>query len=102
MSEQAPDGGEERVERPGPTEDDLRGAQRVRYRRAPRYRLLVTTGVVLGAVVALVLALVVATPTETYGRAAIFGYLLAGLGIVGGLLGGVVGVLLDRSARRRT
>ena len=100
MSEQAPERSGDRGERPGPTAEQLAGAQHVRYRRAPRYRLLIGLGVVLGALAALVLTFV-ATPTETYGRAAIFGYLLAGLAIVGGLLGGLVGVALDRVVRRR-
>ncbi|WP_299040123.1 hypothetical protein [uncultured Pseudokineococcus sp.] len=100
MSEQQPDRSGDRDERPAPTAEELAGAQRVRYRRAPRYRLLIGLGVVVGALAALVLTFV-ATPTETYGRAAIFGYLLAGLGIVGGLLGGLVGVGLERAVRRR-
>ena len=100
MSEQLPDRSGDRDERPAPTAEELEGAQRVRYRRAPRYRLLVGLGVVVGALAALALT-VVATPNETYGRAAVFGYLLAGLGIIGGLLGGLVGVLLDRLARPR-
>jgi len=98
VSEQAPDRSEDRGERPSPTAEELQGAQRVRYRRAPRYRLLVGLGVGVGVLAAVVLTFV-AVPTETYGRAAIFGYLLAGLGIVGGLLGGLVGVALERTTR---
>lgn len=105
MSEQPPpvDGDDRRTdgagERPAPTEADLAGAQRVRYRRAPRYRVLIGLGAALGAVLALVLALV-ADPGETYSRAALFGYLLAALGLSLGLLGGLVGVLLERVGRR--
>ncbi|WP_298806064.1 hypothetical protein [uncultured Pseudokineococcus sp.] len=108
MSEQPPpvDGDDRRTdgtdgagERPAPTEADLAGAQRVRYRRAPRYRVLVGLGVAVGAVLALVLALT-SEPSATYSRAAVFGYLLAALGLSLGLLGGLVGVLLERVARR--
>lgn len=83
-----------------PTEADLAGAQQVRYRRAPRYRLLIGLGALVGVVAAVVLT-AVATPTATYGRGEIFGYLLAGLVLVGGLLGGLVGVLLERVVRGR-
>ena len=82
-------------EREAPTPEELAGAQRVVRRRVPRYRVLIVLGVVVGVVVAVVLS-TQATATPEFPRSSVLGYLVAGLGIAGGLLGGLVGVVLER------
>ncbi|MEJ5913057.1 hypothetical protein [Pseudokineococcus sp. 1T1Z-3] len=87
-------------ERPAPTAEELAGAERVDLRRRPRYTVLIVLGALVGVVVAAGLT-ATAQDNDTYSAAAVFGYLAAGLALVGGLLGGLVGVLLERVARRR-
>lgn len=85
---------------PDPTPEELARARRVTVRRAPRFRVFLALGFLVGAVVAVVLATSV-EPTGRYSQGAVLGYLLAGLGGVGVLAGGLVAVVLDRTRRQR-
>ena len=68
---------------------------RARRTRSPKYGVFIGVGVLLGALVAGV-ATFALPATEEYGYATVLGYTALVLGLVGGLLGGVVAVLLDR------
>ncbi len=67
----------------------------VRVRRAPRYRRFTVTGVVLGLVVAVV-AVQFATPTAHISRTDVAVYLAVLFGGVGGLLGLLCAVTVER------
>ena len=71
----------------------------VRLRRAPRYRAFVGTGAVLGAVVGIVARLLLGDPASVFSAATTTGYLAAIGLLLGGLIGGVVAVLVERPGR---
>ncbi len=80
--------------------------QMPRYRRtsAPKYPVFIGLGIVLGVLVAGVVTLL--TPLEPdpvtgqqYSVGKVLGYLSLVLALVGGMLGGVIAVLLDRRRR---
>ena len=79
--------------------DDKRSE--VRIRRAPKIPVFLITGAGLGAIVAFILT--ASFPADpAVGFPALFGY-FALYGVTGGvLLGGIVAVILDRRADRRT
>lgn len=76
----------------------------VTVRRSPRYSTFVILGVVVGFIIAGILA---ALPVDTskltqqYSPAAILGILMAFLGIVGGFLGALVALIIDRASVKR-
>jgi hypothetical protein len=71
----------------------------VRLRRAPRYRVFVGTGALLGAVAGIVARLLLGDPASLFSAAATTGYLAAIGLLLGGLLGGAVAVLVERPGR---
>jgi hypothetical protein len=80
----------ERSEQP-PVED----MTRVRRTRSPKYGVFMGVGVLLG-VLAAGIATFALPVTDDYGYGTVLGYTAVVLGLVGGLLGGLVAVLLDR------
>lgn len=72
--------------------------RRLRVRRAPRYEAFIGTGAVLGLLVALVSGFS-GTPDPQTGRARLLGYLGTALLLLGGLLGGLVAIVLERFRR---
>jgi uncharacterized membrane protein len=77
------------------------GGAPVQYslRRAPRYRVFVLTGVLIGVIIAAVLT--VAFPNNgDFSARALFGYLGAILALVFGLVGALVAIFLERPRRR--
>lgn len=79
--------------RPGP-DTSPRVLEVASRRRAPRYRAFIGVGTAVGVVLALVLTFT--RPETEYGYPAVFGYTALGCALVGGLLGGLAAVLLDR------
>ncbi len=71
------------------------------YRTAPRVLPIVGLGVVLGIAVAGLCA-VLAPGSEDYTRASAFGYFAMLFAIVGGLLGGIAALVLDRLSLKRS
>jgi hypothetical protein len=84
--------------RPEPPADEPAAPRRLRVRRAPRYPVFLGTGAAVGVLVAVVAGLSGAATGET-SRGELVGYLAIGFGLVGGLLGGLVAVVLDRGRR---
>ena len=76
-----------------------RPVQRLRVRRAPRYEVFLGTGALLGLLVAVVAGSIGPVDPQT-GRAKLIGYLAMALALLGGLLGGLVAVTLERFSRR--
>ncbi len=73
--------------------------RQARVRRAPRYEVFVGAGALVGLLVALVIGLT--GPFDPgFGRAKLIGYLAIGFALLGGLLGGLVAVAIERLARR--
>ena len=73
----------------------------VTVRRSPRYSVFVALGVIVGFIIAGILAFLpvdTSTLTQEYSRAAVLGILMAFLGIVGGFLGALVALIIDRSS----
>ena len=73
----------------------------VTVRRSPRYSVFVGLGVIVGFIIAGILAFLpvdTSTLTQEYSRAAVLGILMAFLGIVGGFLGALVALIIDRSS----
>ena len=75
-----------------------REPRRVPVQRSPRYSAFLLTGAVVGVVVAVVAGL--AGSGDPGSRGPLIGYLAVLLGLVGGLVGGVAALLLDRRGRR--
>ena len=71
----------------------------VRLRRAPRYRVFVLTGAVLGAIAGIVARLLLGDPASLFSAGTTTGYLAAIGLLLGGLLGGAVAVLVERPGR---
>jgi MFS family permease len=84
---------------PKPTDPAQGPVRRLRVRRAPRYKVFLATGALIGLVVALVTGSAGPVDPQT-GRAKLIGYLAMGLILLGGLLGGLVAVALERFSRR--
>jgi len=80
--------------RDGPSPEQLAGAVRARRRSAPRYRVFIGIGVLVGVFA----AFLVTTTAEggEFEAGSVLGYTALLLALVGGLLGGGVAVLLDR------
>ena len=72
--------------------------RQVRFRRAPRYRAFVVTGVLVGVVAALVIARL-GPSSASYSTGTTAGYLVVVLGLIGAVLGGAVAVLAERRSR---
>ena len=73
----------------------------VTVRRSPRYSVFVALGVIVGFIIAGILAFLpvdTSTLTQEYSRASILGILMAFLGIVGGFLGALVALIVDRAS----
>ncbi|EFG47374.1 hypothetical protein HMPREF0183_1365 [Brevibacterium mcbrellneri ATCC 49030] len=73
----------------------------VTVRRSPRYSVFVGLGVIVGFIIAGILAFLpvdTSTLTQEYSQAAMLGILMAFLGIVGGFLGALVALIIDRSS----
>ena len=73
--------------------------QLIPVRRRPNVLMFVLTGVVLGIIAAVVVANL-PTDDANYSMMTTFGYFAAIFGLLGAMLGGIVGVLLDRRAGR--
>ncbi len=69
-----------------------------RYRRAPRYRPFITTGVIAGAVAGIVVG-VIGPENARYSTGTQIAYLAALFALLGGVLGGVAAVLAERRTR---
>jgi len=82
-------------EPPGPSDAELAAALHARRRAAPRYRVFIGVGILIGVVAASVVTSVFADTSE-YEASSVLGYTAVLLALVGGLLGGGVAVLLDR------
>ncbi|WP_210479912.1 hypothetical protein [Naasia sp. SYSU D00948] len=83
-----------------PQEPQDQPTEQVRVRRSPKIANFLLAGALLGAVVALVLTFAFPENSE-YPPTQVLGFLLV-LGIVlGGALGGVVALILDRASQRR-
>jgi predicted phage tail protein len=82
-------------EQGGPSEQQRAAAVRVHRRSAPRYRVFIGLGVVVGALAAVVVTSAFARGGE-FTTGSVLGYTAVLLALVGGLLGGGVAVLLDR------
>lgn len=67
----------------------------VHRRRTPKYPAFMGVGIFLGVLVAGALTFSV-PPTDEYSRGAVLGYTSLALALVGGALGGVLALLLDR------
>ena len=78
---------------------DVPAPVQVRLRRAPRYRVFVGTGAVLGAIAGIVARLLLGDPASLFSAGTTTGYLAAIGLLLGGLLGGAVAVLVDRPGR---
>lgn len=98
-----------------PTEPQYRteaSRDEVVVRRSPRYGAFLLAGAVVGAIVALVLTVAFAPDDAvlaermaddfTYNQGQVFGFLLVCGVVVGGALGALVALLVDRSMSRRT
>lgn len=73
----------------------------VTVRRSPRYSVFVAIGVIVGFIIAGILAFLpvdTSTLTQEYSQASVLGILMAFLGIVGGFLGALVALIIDRSS----
>ena len=84
---------------PQPTDPAAGPVRRLRVRRSPRYEIFIGTGALLGLLIALVVGNTGPVDPQT-GRAKLIGYLAMGLMLLGGLVGGVVAVALERFSRR--
>ncbi len=76
----------------------------VTVRRSPRYSVFVALGVIVGFIIAGILAFLpvdTSTLTQEYSRASILGILMAFLGIVGGFLGALVALIVDRASVKK-
>jgi len=83
----------------GPADTEAEGRRVVvTRRRAPRYRAFGLTGAVVGIAAGLALGLS-REPEGQYTQAAITGYFVAGLGLIGTLLGLAVALLVERRRR---
>lgn len=82
----------------GPTAADE--PRQVSLRRAPRYRAFVLTGILVGLLAAGLLYVLFPGGAGEFSARAVFGYVAAGLGLLGGVLGGLAAVLLERPRRR--
>jgi prolipoprotein diacylglyceryltransferase len=82
----------------GPTAADE--PRQVSLRRAPRYRAFVVSGLLVGLLAAGVLYVLFPGGVGEFSARAVFGYVAAGLGLVGGVLGGLAAVLVERPHRR--
>lgn len=67
-----------------------------RHRQAPRYRAFIGTGAVLGLILALLATLWTGSGSDDYSFQSVLGYTAVSLALLGGLLGGLVAVILDR------
>jgi hypothetical protein len=72
----------------------------VRIRRSPRYLRFMGAGAVLGVIAALILTIAFPDAAE-FSPSQVFGFLGLFLVAIGGALGAVVALLLDRSGSRR-
>ena len=86
------------VEPSAPAQDRPAPVQ-VRLRRAPRYRVFVGTGALLGALAGIVASLLLGDPASLFSSGTVTGYLAAIGLLLGGLAGGAVAVLVDRPGR---
>ncbi len=82
-----------------PAAPDVPAPVQVRLRRAPRYRAFVLLGAVLGVIAGVVASLLLADPGYRFSLGTTTGYLAAIGLLLGGLLGGTVAVLVERSPR---
>ena len=84
-----------------PPEDAGSGApEQVRLRRSPKILSFALAGALVGAILALILTLAF-PPNDRYPASQVFGFLLL-IGLtLGGALGAVVALILDRTLRRR-
>jgi hypothetical protein len=85
---------------PQPAAEPQAEPQQVSLRRAPRYRAFVVSGLVVGLLVSLALSVLFPGGVGEFSGRAVFGYLAAGLGLVGGVLGGLAAVVVERPRRR--
>jgi hypothetical protein len=72
----------------------------VRIRRSPRYLRFMGVGAVLGVIAALILTIAFPDAAE-FSQTQVFGFLGLFLVVIGGGLGAVVALLLDRAGTRR-
>jgi presenilin-like A22 family membrane protease len=85
-------------EQADPSPDGARPVQ-VRLRRAPKYRAFVVTGAILGFLVGAVTAAVLGDPESRFAPSTVTGYVGAIGLLVGGLLGAILAVLVERPRR---
>jgi hypothetical protein len=83
------------VSQAGPVPGTPLPPQQVRLRRSPRYQVFIGTGAGVGAVLGVVLTGLF-PDSGGYSTGTVLGYLVVGLALIGGLLGGAVAVLADR------
>lgn len=75
--------------------------QEVVIRRSPRYLRFFIVGIILGIIIAMILTFAF-PPTGEFTQTQVFGFLAITCGIVGGTLGLVFALLLDRLWSQRT
>jgi hypothetical protein len=84
---------------PATPADEPQAPVQVRLRRAPRYRVFVGTGALLGALAGIVASLLLGDPASLFSSGTTTGYLAAIGLLLGALAGGAVAVLVDRPNR---
>jgi len=100
VSEPADDDGSPAPDSAAATADGLPpSARRVTFRRAPRYRAFILTGVLIAVAIATVLTLVFPDNGQ-FSAGALFGYLAVILALILGVAGALVAIFVERPRGR--